>query len=249
MDVDEPVIDEAEFRISFVTLTPTKQRGRRREPKHSHISRTMATHQPATAVPTPPTMLQDKLLEHDKSELEEGRDGIPQDIWDDIQKNEQFIYYSLMFLNGSVMWAYYSCLSAQDFYAAKFEGSGVDFRFLTTMILSWPMVVGHFIQMLFALDKKYDQKRRVTLGFLMFMAMALCIMAVSTVNWDTKKSKATGAWLILACFAVIGASNVLAEATFYMLAALFPFDKFTHGVQIGNVSAGIINITVSTIKA
>ncbi|DAZ93249.1 TPA: hypothetical protein N0F65_007949 [Lagenidium giganteum] len=191
---------------------------------------------------------QDKLLTDDnKSHLEEGQDGMPQEIWEDMKANERFIYYSLMFLNGSVMWAYYSCLSAQDFYKIKFEGSGVNFEFLTTMVTAWPMVVGHIIQMLFAIDKKFGQQRRVVLGFLIFMAMAICIMAISAIKWDTDSSKATGAWLVLTCFAIIGGANSLAEATFYMLAALFPVEKFTNGVQIGNVSAGIINITVNTL--
>ncbi|ETL34636.1 hypothetical protein L916_13169, partial [Phytophthora nicotianae] len=52
----------------------------------------------------------------DEEALEIGRDGMPQEIWDDMVKNECKIFYMFMFLNGSVLWAYYSCLSAQDFY-------------------------------------------------------------------------------------------------------------------------------------
>ncbi|DAZ96663.1 TPA: hypothetical protein N0F65_009226, partial [Lagenidium giganteum] len=188
----------------------------------------------------------DKLIVQEASHLEEGQDGIPQEIWDDMKKHENFIYYGLMFLNGSVLWAYYSCLSAQDFYKVQFEGSGVNFEFLTTLITAWPMVGGFLLQMIFAIDKKVSQQKRVNIGYCIFIAMALTIMILSAVHWKDNM-KSTGAWLVLTCFGVIGFSNSLSEATFYTLAALFPVEKFTNGVQIGNVCAGILNITVNTI--
>ncbi|DBA00878.1 TPA: hypothetical protein N0F65_008521 [Lagenidium giganteum] len=199
---------------------------------------------------------EDKLIDQEQT-LEEGQDGIPQDIWEDMKKNERFIYYSLMFLNGSVLWAYYSCLSAQSFFADTFkkEESNLDFNFLTTLVTSWPMFVGHGIQMFFAIDKKFGQQPRVLLGYVIFIIMAACIMIFSAVTWKTEgvlegqhdSKKTLGATLVLICFAVIGAANSLSEATFYTLAALFPIEKFTNGVQIGNVSAGIVNITLNTI--
>ena len=57
----------------------------------------------------------------------------------------------------------------------------------------------------------------------------------------------TGALLVLLMFGCIGFGNSLSEATFYALAALFPVEKFTNAVQIGNVAAGILNVTIATI--
>ncbi|EGZ09179.1 hypothetical protein PHYSODRAFT_259852 [Phytophthora sojae] len=142
---------------------------------------------------------------------------MPQEIWDDMVKNERKIFYMFMFLNGSVLWAYYSCLSAQDFYAVQFADSGLDFSFLTTLVTSWPMHLH--------LD-----------GDL--------IMVFSAINFSNQK---TGAVLVLVCFACIGFSNSLSEATYYTFAALFPIPKFSQAVQIGNGTAGIFNITLATI--
>lgn len=56
----------------------------------------------------------DKLIAQEEGKLADSleHDGLSQEIWDDIVKREAFLYYALIFLNGSVMWAYYSCLSA-----------------------------------------------------------------------------------------------------------------------------------------
>lgn len=184
----------------------------------------------------------DKLIQEEV--LEQGQDGMPQEIWDDIQKNEKFIYYALMFCNGSVLWAYYSCLSAQNFYEVQFPNSGLNFSFLTTLTTSWPMVGGVFLQMFFGLDKQLSQSLRVHVGFVIFGCMAILIMVFSGINFSSDK---TGATLVLVCFGCIGFGNSLSEATFYTLAALFPVAKFTNAVQIGNVCAGVINITLATL--
>lgn len=183
----------------------------------------------------------DKLIQEQEGVLE---DGIPEEIWADIKKNEMFIYVGLMFCNGSVLWAYYSCLSAQDFYTEKFSNSGLDFSFLTTLVTSWPMVAGVLLQMVTGLDKSLSQSFRVHVGYSIFMLMATLIMIFSGINFSSEK---TGGVLVLVCFGIIGFGNSLSEATFYHLAALFPVPKFSNAVQIGNVCAGIFNITANTI--
>ena len=171
-------------------------------------------------------------------------DGMPPEIYDDMVKHERFIYFSLMFLNGSVLWAYYSCLSAQDFYTVEFPDSGLDFSFLTTLCTAWPMVIGHGLQMIFGLDKKFSQSLRVHAGYCIYMLMAILIMVFSAIDFHSQK---TGGILVLVCFVCIGIGNSLSEATYYTFAALFPVKKFTDGVQIGNACAGILNITVATV--
>ncbi|RLN10534.1 hypothetical protein BBO99_00006347 [Phytophthora kernoviae] len=184
----------------------------------------------------------EKLVTEDQMEI--GRDGMPEEIWDDMIKNERNIFFSLMFLNGSVMWAYYSCLSAQDFYTVEFAESGLDFSFLTTLCTSWPMVFGQGLQMVFGLDKKLTQQFRVNVGYGIFIVMAILIMVFSAINFSNQK---TGAILVLVCFGCIGFGNTLSEATYYLLGALFPIPKFSQAVQIGNGTAGILNITLATI--
>jgi len=184
----------------------------------------------------------EKLVPEDQVEL--GHDGMPQEIWDDMVKNERNIFYSLMFLNGSVLWAYYSCLSAQDFYTVEFAESGLDFSFLTTLCTSWPMVVGQAVQMIWGLDKKLTQEFRVRVGYGIFIVMAILIMIFSAINFSNQK---TGAILVLICFGCVGFGNTLSEATYYTIAALFPIPKFSQAVQIGNGTAGILNISLATL--
>jgi solute carrier family 29 (equilibrative nucleoside transporter), member 1/2/3 len=184
----------------------------------------------------------DKLIQEDQ--LETGSDGIPQEIWDDIKKNENFIYYGLMFLNGSVLWAYYSCLTAQNFYATKFADTKYNFSFLTTLCTAWPMVGGHFIQIVTGFDKKVGQKPRVYAGYAIFIVCSILIMVFSAIKFTNPD---TGALLVLIMFGCIGFGNSLSEATYYLLAALFPVEKFTNAVQIGNVCAGVLNVTIATL--
>ncbi|KAG7380297.1 solute carrier 29 (nucleoside transporters), member [Phytophthora pseudosyringae] len=188
----------------------------------------------------------EKLLPplQDEEALEIGRDGMPQEIWDDMVKNERKIFYMFMFLNGSVLWAYYSCLSAQDFYTVQFANSGLDFSFLTTLVTSWPMVLGQAVQMIWGLDKSIKRHFRVQVGYGIFILMAILIMVFSAIDFSNQK---TGAILVLVCFGCIGFGNSLSEATYYTFAALFPVPKFSQAVQIGNGTAGIVNITLATV--
>ncbi|TYZ61594.1 hypothetical protein PybrP1_011009 [[Pythium] brassicae (nom. inval.)] len=189
----------------------------------------------------------DKLLvQEEDSALETGRDGIPQEIWNDLVQRENFIYYSLMFLNASVLWAYYSCLSAQDFYTSRFPRSGLDFSFLTTLITSWPAFTGQLIQVVTGLDKKISMTTRVYIGYSIYLVFSILIMVFSAIefssededpNATTNSGEKTGATLVLICFGIIGFGSSFTEATYYTLAALFPVEKFTNGVQIGNTKS------------
>eukprot|EP00644_Phytophthora_capsici_P002909 jgi/Phyca11/511452/fgenesh2_kg.PHYCAscaffold_85_\ len=176
--------------------------------------------------------------------LEIGHDGMPQEIWEDMIKSERKIFYMFMFLNASVLWAYYSCLSAQDFYTVQFADSGLDFSFLTTLCTAWPMVIGQGLQMFFGLDKSVSRDFRVIVGYGIFMLMAVLIMVFSAINFSNEK---TGAILVLVCFGCVGFGNSLTESTYYTFAALFPIPKFSQAVQIGNGTAGIINVSLLTI--
>ncbi|KAK1942035.1 hypothetical protein P3T76_006357 [Phytophthora citrophthora] len=141
----------------------------------------------------------EKLVQ-DQKVLETGRDGLPQEIWDGRVKNKRKILYMFMFLNDSVLWAYYSCLSAQDFYEVQFADSNMESIFLTILFTSWPIVVGHGLQMGFGLDKKITRQFRVH-GYAIFMLMAILTMVFSAFNFSNQK---TGAHLVLICFACIG---------------------------------------------
>uniref|UniRef100_A0AAV1THN7 Uncharacterized protein n=1 Tax=Peronospora matthiolae TaxID=2874970 RepID=A0AAV1THN7_9STRA len=176
--------------------------------------------------------------------VEDGHDGMPEEVWDDMVKHERTIFYSLMFLNGSVLWAFYSCLSAQDFYALEFADSGLDFSFLTTLCTSWPMVIGQGVQMISGLDKKLTQEFRVRAGYGIFILMTFLIMAFSAIEFSNPK---TGGILVLICFGCVGFGNSLSEATYYTIAALFPVPKFSQAVQIGNGVAAILNISLATL--
>ncbi|CEG36531.1 equilibrative nucleoside transporter family [Plasmopara halstedii] len=184
----------------------------------------------------------EKLVEDDQVEL--GYDGLPKAIWDDMVHNERTIFFSLMFLNASVLWAYYSCLSAQDFYSVEFANSGLDFSFLTTLCTSWPMVIGQAVQMIWSLDKKLTHEFRVHVGYGIFILMAILIMVFSAIDFS---NQTTGGILVLICFGCIGFGNTLSEATYYAIAALFPIPKFSQAVQIGNGTAGILNISLATL--
>uniref|UniRef100_A0AAV1T7K6 Uncharacterized protein n=1 Tax=Peronospora matthiolae TaxID=2874970 RepID=A0AAV1T7K6_9STRA len=178
------------------------------------------------------------------NQVEDGHDGMPEEVWDDMVKHERTIFYSLMFLNGSVLWAFYSCLSAQDFYALEFADSGLDFSFLTTLCTSWPMVIGQGVQMILGLDKKLTQEFRVRAGYSIFILMTFLIMAFSAIEFSNPK---TGGILVLICFGCVGFGNSLSEATYYTIAALFPVPKFSQAVQIGNGVAAILNISLATL--
>ncbi|GLE08554.1 hypothetical protein PINS_up019801 [Pythium insidiosum] len=171
------------------------------------------------------------------------RDDIPQEIWEDMLANAPFISRALMFLMAAVMWAYYTCMSAQDFYALQFPD--INFAFLTTFASSWPLCAGHLVQLLFGLDKKIGHETRVIGGFVVFLLMAVVIILCSAVSWEGNTT--TGAVLILVCFGVMGAANAIAQSVFYVIASLFPMERFTNAVQIGNVIAGVVNTTLGAV--
>nr|CCA20054.1 Equilibrative Nucleoside Transporter (ENT) Family p [Albugo laibachii Nc14] len=176
------------------------------------------------------------FVEHIKSER------LPLEIREDIAKNSNFLSYAFTFLNGAVLWGYYCCLSAQNFYQQRFPS--VNFPFLTTVACCWPMVIGHTFQLSFGVDKRFSHKSRVIAGYLVNMLSGACIMVFSAVHFEHPHM---GGVLVLVCFGVIGFANSLSEANFYKLAALFPMETFLNAVQIGTGTAGMLNISTSTL--
>jgi equilibrative nucleoside transporter 1/2/3 len=142
------------------------------------------------------------------------------------------------------MWAYYSCLTAQNYYIEKFSSSQYDFSFLTTVYTSWPMCLGHLLQIVTGMDKKFSQKQRVAVGYSIFIVCSALILLFSIIEFSNQD---TGALLVLLMMGCIGFGNSLSEASFYALAALFPMEKYTNAVQIGNVVAGILNVVIATV--
>ncbi|KAF0695794.1 Aste57867_13391 [Aphanomyces stellatus] len=175
-------------------------------------------------------------------QLEDGTaDTIPQHILDEIKTHENTIYWSLFFLEGTVMWAFYSCLSAQDYYASAFPH--VKFAFLTTPILTWPLSIGHIIQMWFGLDRSLGNMMRVYIGYGLFAVCGIFILVQGQLGME----EYTGATLILLCFGLVGAAHSLTEPAYYNVAALFPTEKFTNAIQVGNVVAGCVNVVAATL--
>ncbi|OQS04736.1 Equilibrative Nucleoside Transporter (ENT) Family [Thraustotheca clavata] len=170
-------------------------------------------------------------------------EDIPYHILDNIQENRHFIWWALLFLNGSCLWAYYSCLSAQTYYAKRFENSTFNFAYLTTPVTTWPMFAGTFIQVIFGWDKKLGLWNRVLIGYTLFILCALAIILQDVFD----ASPQTGGMIVLSAFGVVGFTNSLTEAAFYALSALFPEAAFTNAIQLGNGTSGIINISLNTL--
>ncbi|KDO30806.1 hypothetical protein SPRG_04707 [Saprolegnia parasitica CBS 223.65] len=170
-------------------------------------------------------------------------EDIPYHILDNIQENRRFIWWALLFLNGSCLWAYYSCLSAQTYYSARFINSTFQFEYLTTPVTTWPMFAGTFVQVIFGLDKKLGLWNRVLIGYSLFMLCALAVILQDVFDADPQ----TGGAIVLVAFGVVGFTNSLTEAAFYALSALFPEAAFTNAIQLGNGASGIINITFNTL--
>ncbi|OQR92209.1 Equilibrative Nucleoside Transporter (ENT) Family [Achlya hypogyna] len=168
---------------------------------------------------------------------------IPSHVLANIQENRKFIWWALLFLNGSCLWAYYSCLSAQTYYAARFANTTLQFGYLTTPVITWPMFIGHLVQVLFGLDKQLGLLHRVRLGYSLFILCAIAIVLQDVLDI----APSTGGVIVLVAFGTVGFTNSLTEAAFYALSALFPEAAFTNAIQLGNGTSGVINITLNTL--
>ncbi|KAF0715833.1 Aste57867_3151 [Aphanomyces stellatus] len=190
---------------------------------------------------TPTTQTQKEPF--DAFDAVEDKGEIPPAVLNNIARHSRFIWWSLVFLNGATLWAYYSCLSAQNYYDARFKEADFNFAYLTTPATTWPMFVGHALQLVFGWDKKLGMWKRVMIGFPLFIVAALIILAQEAFSTSAN----TGAIMVLFSFVLVGFTNTITEAAFYALSALFPDSTFTTAVQIGNGTSGIINITLNTI--
>ncbi|ETW09366.1 hypothetical protein H310_01728 [Aphanomyces invadans] len=187
-----------------------------------------------------PTSLKYEAIQGEDEVVEVvGLNGIPLSVLNEIKHHKVFITGSLVVLEASVMWAYFSCLSAQDYYKKAFPS--VNFDFLTTPLLTWPLVIGHVLQAGFHLRISY--KNRVAIGYFLFAWAAIVIIAQDFLTLDST----VAAYAVLASFACVGIAHSVVEPAFYLLAALFPDEDSTHAVQVGNVSAGVMNIALSTV--
>ncbi|RHX97850.1 hypothetical protein DYB26_006145 [Aphanomyces astaci] len=189
------------------------------------------------AAATPVNIKDVDALDKFETESEE----IPQAVLDELKAKYNWIYYAFFFLDGAVMWAYFSCLSAQDFYATKYPS--VKFSFLTTMFLTWPLSLGYVIQMWGGLDHALGHRLRMIIGFSLIAATGVVIIIH---DWFDL-SETTGAYLCLSMFAVSGAAHSVSEPVLYIIAGLFPDEKFTNAVQIGDSMAGCVNVVAATI--
>ncbi|CAK4681873.1 hypothetical protein LEN26_001483 [Aphanomyces euteiches] len=165
--------------------------------------------------------------------------GIPNHVLEDIKRHKVFVTTAMLILEASAMWAYFSCLSAQDYYKKAFPS--VNFDFLTTPLLTWPLVIGHVLQS--GLNLRLSYKIRISLGYFLFAFAAVGIIAQDFLHL----SEHFAAAMVLSCFALVGIAHSIVEPAFYLIAALFPDEGPTNALQIGNVTAGVINVALSTI--
>ncbi|KAG6594293.1 Equilibrative Nucleoside Transporter (ENT) Family [Phytophthora cinnamomi] len=169
---------------------------------------------------------------------------MPEDVYQDFITHQQFIFFALMYLNGTALWAYFSFLSTQDYFSQRFANSGMDFSFLTTLCQSWPMVISQTTLTLTGLDKKLGQRTRMNAGYWGFFASSALVIILCGIEFMSEK---TTAILVLVCIGLTGICSALTESTYYSMAALLPDPKFTTSVQIGNGAAGIVNVTLLTV--
>ncbi|OQR84717.1 Equilibrative Nucleoside Transporter (ENT) Family [Achlya hypogyna] len=170
-------------------------------------------------------------------------DPIPAVILDDIREHTRSIWWSLLVLNGSCLWAYYSCLSAPTYYAARFASTLLRFEYLTTPVSTWPMFFGHLVQVVFGFDKRVGVVLRARVGYALYVLAALAIVLQDVISVEPE----FGGIVVLVAFGTVGLTNSPTEATFYALSALFPEAVFTNAMQLGNGTSGILNITLHTL--
>ncbi|KDO24374.1 hypothetical protein SPRG_10452 [Saprolegnia parasitica CBS 223.65] len=169
--------------------------------------------------------------------------ALPTHVLESLDAHKRFLWWALLFLNASCLWAYYTCLSAQNYYQSRFASTSFNFAYLTTPVSTWPMFAGHLVQILFGLDKKLGLWRRVCLGYSLYALCAIAILLQDILD----ASPNTGAIVVLVAFGVVGLTNSLAEAALYGLSALFPDATLTNAVQLGNGTSGFLNVTISTL--
>ncbi|KDO18673.1 hypothetical protein SPRG_15407 [Saprolegnia parasitica CBS 223.65] len=177
------------------------------------------------------------------NDSEATKDELPTHVVEALTTHGRFLWWSLLFLNASCLWAYYTCLSAQNYYQSRFASTSFNFAFLTTPVSTWPMFVGHLFQVVFGLDKKLGMWTRVRLGYAIYVLCALAIILQDACDATPE----TGAIVVLVAFGLVGFTNSLAEAALYALSSLFPDAAFTNAIQLGNGTSGFINVTLSTL--
>ena len=134
-------------------------------------------------------------------------------------------------LNMSVLWAYQSLVSAQNFYIAQYPKA--DLSFWGTVAVGACMVAGQLVCMLGGLDERLGYDVRVGIAYLGFAAIGVAVLAAPSVG------------VILCAFGLSGLLNTLSESPLYDLAAIWgEGGRLVGAINLGNGSAGVLNITL-----
>ncbi len=79
------------------------------------------------------------------------------------------------------------------------------FAYQTTPLNTWPMFIGHLVQVLFGWDKKWGLQNRVVIGYSVFLLCAVAIILQDALDLSARM----GATIVLICFGVIRLTNEL----------------------------------------
>jgi len=143
-------------------------------------------------------------------------------------------WWSCFYLNLSVMWAYYTLLSAQDVYIMLFPDANIGF--LGIMLTGIAMVSCQAANLIGGFDDYGGFDLRVQGAYVAFTVVALAVMVFQR------------AGVILAAWAATGVINTMSESKLYSLAAVGDSSgRLTNAVQLGNGSAGLLNVSMVTL--
>jgi hypothetical protein len=141
------------------------------------------------------------------------------------------ILWSFGYLNLTVLWAYQTLLSAQNYYQTYFPDAHLDF--LGTVAAGTSMFLAHIFQLYFRVYEKAAFRTRLFTGYIGYALVGIIVVIPQFRSVGT----------IVFGFAAVGALNTLTESPLYGLAGLFP-PVFTQALQIGNGLAGFLNVLV-----
>ena len=142
-----------------------------------------------------------------------------------------FAWFCAFWLNMSVLWAYQSLVSAQNFYLARFPAANLSFW--GTVAVGSAMVIGQALSMALRMDERLGHDMRIVTAYIFFAILGAVVLAAPTPA------------VILVAFGCSGVLNTLSESPLYDIAALFSEDgRLIGAVNIGNGSAGVLNISL-----
>lgn len=142
------------------------------------------------------------------------------------------VLFAFSFCNFSVLWAYQSLISVQDYYEDEFPDANIDFWGIVA--IGAGMMLGQGSQIIFGVNEKIGFDARILTGYAILCVVGIVVLC--TMN----------AAVIILAFFVTGICNSLNESSLYTIAALFPSGQVTQAINIGNGFAGILNVTLDT---